>query len=140
MGVVGGTIIRAFRNILDSSLSSASASLSAMDSNGRGMSAVGVHLTPSKQCRRSNSKDLSKQRAQGRCRVCGSKSTNVCSLCLDMEPSHPGLFFCHSRTNRDCFSKHVLLCHDDETAAIAMVSFSLIVACLLFFLAFFYFF
>jgi hypothetical protein len=50
MGFVGGTRMRAFRNSLDSSLSSSSTGRSGdvLDNTGRGRSGVGVHLTHSK--------------------------------------------------------------------------------------------
>jgi hypothetical protein len=77
-----------------------------IDVSGRGRSGMGAHLTPCKRYRKTREGDLSTHCLQGKCRICGAKSTNVCSMCEDKRLHDKPIFLCHSRTNRDCFSQH----------------------------------
>lgn len=69
-------------------------------------SGVGAHITPTKE--RTNRK--STHRKQGKCRVCGMKTTHCCSVCTD-NGTDAG-WICHSIHQRPCFNTHLRECHD----------------------------
>jgi hypothetical protein len=65
-----------------------------------------AHLTPTKKRKKSNPK----QHQQSKCRVCKSKTRDMCSQCHDEDPTKE-VPICHSRTGRTCFATHLASCH-----------------------------
>ena len=68
--------------------------------DGRIRRGVHIHLTPTKKRRKNKPNQL----AQGRCKICGNKSSNMCSLCQDNGKS---VFLCDTRSGRSCFATHI---------------------------------
>jgi len=75
-------------------------------------SGIGTHLTPTTRTRRTSNGRDSNAIYQGRCDICKGtkKSKFVCSTCKRLY--RKDVFICHHQTGRDCFKKHVEMCHD----------------------------
>jgi hypothetical protein len=73
-----------------------------------GLRIVGIRLTPTKKKRKMNG-ETTKYKQQGKCRVCKTKTTYICSLCRD-EGRAPEPWFCHYE-KRQCYSAHLLEAH-----------------------------
>ena len=67
---------------------------------------VGTHLTPTAKRRHASSGHL----VQSECRVCGARTTLVCSTCKDT-PGVGEVFFCGARSTRLCFAEHICAAH-----------------------------
>ena len=71
------------------------------------------HLSPCKEKRRKRTGEFTNYCKQGHCRLCGKKTTHVCSECEKMRNDNPQLrmkeqFFCRPHgTGRNCFELHV---------------------------------
>ena len=51
---------------------------------------------------------------QGRCTLCGTKTTWCCSKCEDDKSLRKSIFICHLKSKRMCFAEHVETCILDE--------------------------
>jgi hypothetical protein len=65
-------------------------------------SGIGLHLTPTKRLRKGSNAKL-----QGKCRVCGSKTSHVCSLCRQENPIAKEPWVCHTKTGASYFAQHM---------------------------------
>jgi hypothetical protein len=78
------------------------------------VSGIGAHLTPTRQKRKYRGEVRSKQKKQGRCRVCPKGvSTMVCSVC---KANGDEVFLCNTDENsgyRMCFATHIDECHPE---------------------------
>ena len=83
--------------------------------DGRVSSGIGVHLTPTKKRRCMNGKQTNYLQ-QNWCSDCMGdkpfKTTYVCSECRDVDGKIKNLAFCHSKTGRLCFRRHVEEVHN----------------------------
>jgi len=76
------------------------------DRYGQPRSGIHAHLTPTKRKRKQNS-----YCQQGRCKICGKKTTLVCSLCNDNDgEAEPWL--CGTKQGRNCFATHMTEEHE----------------------------
>jgi hypothetical protein len=72
-------------------------------------SGIYAHLTPMKKRRKPRLGNVTKQRLQGKCRVCQKKTTSyVCSQCQDEKPGKEALI-CHTENEAMCYSTHMEL-------------------------------
>ena len=74
-------------------------------------SGIGTHLTQTTRTRRTSNGRNSNAIYQGRCDICKGtkKSKFVCSTCKRLYQKD--VFIYHHQTGRDCFKKHVEMCH-----------------------------
>jgi hypothetical protein len=75
-------------------------------------SGVDIHLNPVKSNKRKSDGSSTTYRAQGRCRACQVKSTNMCSGCAkDTSLGDKVPFIGHTTTGRMCWPTHVKTVH-----------------------------
>ena len=74
-----------------------------------------IHLTPTKRKRKEKKGKISENSFQGRCSLCGCKTTWCCSKCEDDESLGKSIFICHPKSKRMCFAEHVETCILDES-------------------------
>jgi hypothetical protein len=93
---------------------SSSSATSAVSPSGFVRAGVGPNLTPTKRKRKKADGTISNALFQGRCGVCGKKTTMVCSICHDgpEEDTADSKFVCGSKTTRLCFAIHLQRKHD----------------------------
>ena len=78
---------------------------------------IGPHLTPTRRKRKRKDGTITNYLHQGRCNVCGSKTTMVCSVCRNGwgEEGEPKSFCCASKSGTNCFSTHLQQKHGFTT-------------------------
>jgi hypothetical protein len=79
--------------------------------NGEPRSGLSAHLTPTNLRRRRLSGEVLAGARQGKCRICGRKSTLICSECKDGDPHGPEPWLCATKKGRVCFPTHMALKH-----------------------------
>jgi hypothetical protein len=75
---------------------------------------IGAHLTPTKRKRKTKDGKDTSYMQQGRCNVCGMKTTMVCSECQDENMSNksaPETWICKPTTSCTCFANHMADSH-----------------------------
>ena len=84
-------------------------SLDAIGKDGRPVSGICIHLTPTKWRRKGGNTDLH----QGRCKIFKVMSSHECSVYVD---KNDGLdyYICNSKSGRDCFAQHIYHTHEER--------------------------
>ena len=81
----------------------------------RARTGQGIYLTPAKRKRRTKDGKNTAHRAQGRCRACGTKSTVVCSACLEQGVPENQAHYCPpGNKHKVCFTNHMNMEHLGE--------------------------
>ena len=78
-----------------------------VDQTGAPRAGVNAHLTPTKRKRKNKDGQELSYSLQGRCKVCKSKTTYVCSQCKDDNPNGTEPWLCHSNKGKMCFANHM---------------------------------
>ena len=81
-----------------------------IQNDGSSRCGLSIHLTPTKRKRIDKKGKISENSFQGRCSLCGSKTTWCCSKCEDDESLGKSIFICHTKSKRMCFAEHVEIC------------------------------
>ena len=81
-----------------------------IQNDGSSRCGLSIHLTPTKRKRKDKKGKISENSFQGRCSLCGSKTTWCCSKCEDDESLGKSIFICHPKSKRMCFAEHVEIC------------------------------
>jgi hypothetical protein len=79
--------------------------------NGERRSGLSAHLTPTKLKRRRRSGEVLAGARQGKRRICGRKSTLICSECNDGGPHGLEPWLCTTKKGRVYFPTHMALKH-----------------------------
>ena len=72
-----------------------------------------IHLTPTKRKRINKKGKTSVIAFQGRCTLCGTKTTWCCSKCEYDESLGKSIFICHPKSKRMCFAEYIEICKLD---------------------------
>lgn len=70
-----------------------------------------AHLTPTKKKKKKSDGTITPYTLQGRCKVCQSKTTFICSMCKDDNNSDDETWLCWTNKGKMCFSEHMKLFH-----------------------------
>lgn len=81
------------------------------DRTGDPRAGISAHLTPTKRKKRTAMGQITSFSLQGRCRVCKSLTTFICSLCEDERSQIDTIWLCHTKNGKLCFPTHLESCH-----------------------------
>jgi hypothetical protein len=100
-----------FRNA-DDSLHDSAATIDSR--TGEAPSIVGIHLKQTTLKRKNKDGNYTARTFQGRCRICGQKTTHQCSQCTDFncEQGNNNAWICHTSKRKMCFPTHLTKVHD----------------------------
>jgi hypothetical protein len=73
----------------------------------RPRSSIDLHLTPTTKKRKNRHGDVISGKKQGRCMVCSTKTSFLCSQCRDDDLEEKCGWVCHTQNGKHCFSDHV---------------------------------
>ena len=79
----------------------------------RGLARAGLHahLTPTKKKRKRRDGTITNYKLQGKCKICGEKTTFMCSLCVDARDESPlgskTPWLCYTSKGKLCFQLHI---------------------------------